>query len=90
MVYIALRVQREPLDQTDLKDGVDASYEVVENRHYDVEADNGPEGPGSLQVGPASPTWQPPALRFGGLPSGVFWSLPTLVSLRINVICFDK
>ena len=31
--YIGRSVQHEPLDQTDLKDGVDASLEVVENRH---------------------------------------------------------
>ena len=32
-IYIGRSVQREPLDQTNLKDDVDASYEAVENRH---------------------------------------------------------
>ena len=37
-VYIGQSVYREPLDQTDLKNSVDATYEVVENRHNEVEA----------------------------------------------------
>ena len=46
--YIGQSVQHEPLDQTDLKDGVDASYEAVGNRHM-KEADRWvPQGPGSL------------------------------------------
>ena len=32
----------------------------------------GPRGLGGLQVWPACPTWQPPILCFGGLPSGDF------------------
>ena len=31
--YIALRVQREPLNQTDLSNGLDASSKVVGDRH---------------------------------------------------------
>ena len=31
--YIALRVQREPLDQTDLSNGLDASSKAVGNQH---------------------------------------------------------
>ena len=31
--YIALRVQREPLDQTDLSNGLDASSKAVGDRH---------------------------------------------------------
>ena len=89
-VYIGHSVHREPLDQTDLKDDVDASQEVVQNRHCDAEADSGPQGLGVLQVGLGGPTWQPPTFCFGGLPSGVFQSLPTSVSLWINVICFDE
>ena len=33
LVYIALRVQREPLDQTDLSNGLYASLKAVGNRH---------------------------------------------------------
>ena len=33
LIYIGQIVQREPLDQTDLKDGVDATKEAVENQH---------------------------------------------------------
>ena len=55
--YIGRSVQHEPLDQTDLKDGVDASYEVVGNRHM-KEADRWvPQGPGGLLVGLGGPTW---------------------------------
>ena len=43
LVYIDQSIHREPLDQTDLKDGVDATQEAVENRHYDVEADSVPK-----------------------------------------------
>ena len=31
--YIALRVQREPLNQTDLSNGLDASSKVMGDRH---------------------------------------------------------
>ena len=48
MVYIGQSVQREPLDQTDLKDDIDATKEAVENRHCDAEADSGPQGLGGL------------------------------------------
>ena len=33
MVYIALRVQCEPLDQTDLSNDLDAILKAVVNRH---------------------------------------------------------
>ena len=48
LIYIGRSIQCEPLDQTDLKDGVDASYEVVGNRHM-KEADRWvPQGLGGL------------------------------------------
>ena len=63
--YIALRVEREPLDQIDLSNGLDASSKAVENRHSD-EADRwGPQVPGG-------PTCQGVALRFGDVASGPF------------------
>ena len=33
LVYIALMVQREPLDQTDLSNGLDASSKAVGDQH---------------------------------------------------------
>ena len=33
--YIALRVEHEPLDQTDLSNGLDASSKAVGNQHSD-------------------------------------------------------
>ena len=46
--YIALRVQCEPLDQTDLSNGLDASLKAVGDRHMklaDRWAQEGPGGP---------------------------------------------
>ena len=55
MVYIALRVQREPLDQTNLSNGLDAILKVVGNRHS-KEADRwGPPGPGGPTYRSAGP-----------------------------------
>jgi hypothetical protein len=56
-VYIAQRVEREPSDQTNLKDGVDAirggGGGTLQKR-----ADSGVRrGPGSTMVGPVGPTW---------------------------------
>ena len=34
--YIALRVQREPLDQTDLRNGLDASSKAVGDCHTNL------------------------------------------------------
>ena len=46
LIYIGRSIQHEPLDQTDLKDGIDA--EAVENRHSKEGLTCGPRGPGSL------------------------------------------
>ena len=42
MVYIGQSVQREPLDQTDLKNDVDATYEMVENGYNEAKANRWP------------------------------------------------
>ena len=68
LVYIAWSIQREPLDQTDLKDGVDATQKAVENQHNKVEADRWARGPAGL-------TWRRLALRLGEVSSRVFWNL---------------
>ena len=55
LIYIGRSVQREPLDQTNLRNGVDATQEAVENLHCNVEANRWAQGPGRLQVGPTGP-----------------------------------
>ena len=70
--YIALRVQREPLDQTDLRNGLDASSKVVENRHRKLADRWAHGGPGGLTVGPGGPTCHPLAFYFGDVASRVF------------------
>jgi len=64
------------------KNSVDAIEEAVENRH----SKEGLTGGAHM---PSGPTWQPPALRFGGLPPVVFWNLLELFSLWISVINSD-
>ena len=65
LVYIAWSVQREPLDQTDLKNGGDVIVKVVENRHNNKADRWGPQGLGG-------PTCQRHVSRFGDSPFGVF------------------
>ena len=72
MVYIARSVQREPLDQTGLKNGGDAILMAMDNR-YNNKADRwGPQGPSGLYVGSSSPMCQRHVSRFGDSPSGAF------------------
>ena len=63
--YIALRVQHEPLDQTDLYKGQDASSKVVGDRHMKLADRWAQEGPGGT-------TCQGVALCFGDVASGPF------------------
>ena len=72
LIYIGRSIQREPLDQTDLKNGVDWISMAVENRHSKRRLIGVSHGSAILQVGPASPTCQPLRVYFNGLPSGVF------------------
>ena len=56
LVYIALRVQHEQLDQTNLSNGLDAILKAVGNRHSN-EADRwGPQGPCGPTYRPTGPT----------------------------------
>ena len=89
LIYIGWSVYREPLDQTDLKNDVDATKEAVENRHNKAEADRWAQGPGGLQVRPASPTWHPLGSRFGVVSSRVLWNLLMPVSRWISTINSD-
>jgi hypothetical protein len=74
-VYIALRVQREPLNQTDLKNGVDTTLGGGGGTFW-KRADSGAHrGAGGIMVGPTGPTWQPLGVRRGVVSSGVLWNL---------------
>ena len=44
LVYIAWSIQREPLDQTDLKNDGDVILKAVENRHSNGRLTRGPTG----------------------------------------------
>ena len=55
MVYIAQRVQRELLDQTDLSNGLDASLKAVGNRHMKQSDRQGPHGSGGPPIGQPAP-----------------------------------
>ena len=55
--YIVLRVQHEPLDQTDLSNGLDVSSKVVGNGHKKM-ADRRAQGrPGGTTYRPGGPTY---------------------------------
>ena len=70
--YIALRVQREPLDQTDLSNGPDASSKVVGDRHTKLADRWAQGGPRDPTYRPGGPTCQGVALRFGDVASRPF------------------
>jgi hypothetical protein len=68
--YIAQSLQHEPLDQTNLRNGVDVTQESVGNRHSNWETDEGAHRP-------TGPTCHPLGGCFGGEPPRVFQNLPT-------------
>ena len=70
--YIALGVQHEPLDQTDLSNGLDASSKAVGNRHRKLADRWAHQGLGGLTMGPGGSTCQPLRLHFGDVASGSF------------------
>jgi hypothetical protein len=69
--YIAQRVQREPLDQTNLKNGIDAVYGGSGGTFQKLPGGAHHQGSGGTWVEPSSPTWQPLKLYFWGLPPRV-------------------
>jgi hypothetical protein len=69
--YIALRVQREPLDQTDLKDGIDAILGGSGRSFWKLIGRDHHGRPGSMEVGLAGPTWQPLGVCCGVVSSSV-------------------
>jgi hypothetical protein len=75
LVYLAQGVQHEPLDQTNLKDGVDAILGGGGGIFQKILMKGAHRGLGGTMVGPASPTWQPLRVCLGGSPPesyGVF------------------
>ena len=72
MDYIALRVQREPLDQTDLSNGLDTSSKAVGDRLRKLANRWAHKGPGDLTVGLGGPICHPLVLCFGDVAAGFF------------------
>ena len=68
--YIALRVEREPLDQIDLSNGLDASSKVVGDRYMKLADRWAQEGPGGPTYMSGTPTCQGVFLCFGDVASG--------------------
>jgi hypothetical protein len=73
--YIALGVQHEPLDQTNLKDSVEAILRGNGASFWKLIGRGHHGRPGDTMVGPASPTWQPLGVRHGVVSSGALWNL---------------
>jgi hypothetical protein len=70
--YIAQRVQREPLDQTDLRNSVDATLGCGGGTFQKIEARGHQGVPASMGVGPAGPTWRPLGPCLGVVSSRTF------------------
>jgi hypothetical protein len=71
-VYIGRSVHREPSDQTDLRNNIDAILEGGGGTFW-KQADSGAHrGPGGTMVGLAGPTWQPLSVLSWGWPPKVF------------------
>ena len=67
--YISLRVQREPLDQIDLSNGLDASSKVVGDRYMKLANRWTQEGPSGPTYRSGTPTCQGVFLCFGDMAS---------------------
>jgi hypothetical protein len=70
-IYIAQGVEHEPLDQTDLKDDVDAILGGGGGIFLKMLTREAHRGLCDTMVGPAIPTCQPLRVCLGGLPPGV-------------------
>jgi hypothetical protein len=68
-VYIDQRVEREPLDQTDLRNDVDAILGGGGGTFWKVLMSGAHRGPGGTMVGPANPTWRPLRVCLRGVAS---------------------
>jgi hypothetical protein len=76
-VFIALWVQCEPLDQTDLRNGIDAILGGGGGTFWKLLISGPHKGPGDMVVGPIGPTYHPlrvPAVWCLLVSSKTFWS----------------
>jgi hypothetical protein len=64
-VFIALGVQHEPLDQTDLRNGVDAILGGGGGTFWKLLTSGPHRRPGGMVVGPTGPTCHPLRVRCG-------------------------
>jgi hypothetical protein len=74
-IYIDWSLQSELLDQTDLKDGVDAILGGGRESFWKLTGGGPPGRPGGTMVGPGDQTWQPLGVCLRGFPLEVLWSL---------------
>jgi hypothetical protein len=88
-VIMALEVQRGPLDQTDLRNGVDVILGGGGGIFWKLLMSGRHKGLGDMVVGLASPTWHPLEVCYSVVSSGVLWNLLELLSLRLSLILFD-
>ena len=72
LVYIGQSINSGPLDQTNLKERHRCNLGGDGELTFEGGVDRWAQGAGRPAGGADRPTWQPPALRFGGLPSEVF------------------
>jgi hypothetical protein len=70
----SLGVQRERLDQTDLRNGVDAILGDGGGTFWKLLISRLHREPGGMVVGPAGPTWHPLGVYYGVVSSGTFLS----------------
>jgi hypothetical protein len=70
-VFIALGVQHETLDQTDLRNGVDAILGGGGGTLWKLLMSGPHRGPSGMVVGPVGPTWHPHGVRCNVVSSGV-------------------
>jgi hypothetical protein len=69
--YIAQRVQCEPMDQTDLRNDMDATLEGGGGTFQKMEARGHQGVPAGMEVGLVGPTWRPLGPRLSVVSSGV-------------------
>jgi hypothetical protein len=74
-MFIAPGEQRVPLDQTNLRNGVDAILGGSGRTFWKLLMSGPYRGPGGMVAGPASPTWHPLGVCYGVVSSGVLWIL---------------
>jgi hypothetical protein len=71
LYYSPRRVQREHLDQTDLKNGVDVILGGGGGIFWKLLMNGPHRGPGGMVMGPASPTCHPLGVRYSVVSSSI-------------------